>query len=86
MQVIVDCSVMPATTTLADAENFKAFEVVVIESEYVWIAPEDLVRLAGDAGEDPQWQAQVDSMVTYAGTKGWLDRTGRIRAHVSKLA
>jgi hypothetical protein len=41
-----------------------------------------LVANAGDLADDKSWRVQLDGMVSYARTKGWVDDDGRIRAHV----
>ena len=40
-------------------------------------------RLAGDLAADPDWNAGLDKMLAYAGSKGWMDPSGTaIQAHV----
>jgi hypothetical protein len=48
-----------------------------------WIRIDDLSRLAGDRAEVRAWRDQLDAMVGYASTKGWLSPSREeLRAHV----
>lgn len=47
------------------------------------IEPTAFSRLAGGAGERPDWQAGLQGMLAYATGKGWTDEAGRIRAHAA---
>jgi hypothetical protein len=40
-----------------------------------------LRRAAGD-GRPPGWEADFDAMADYARSKGWLDDSGNVRAHL----
>jgi len=43
----------------------------------------DAVRFMAAGQVDEGWDEQFESMVSYAGTKGWLDDRGAIQAHVA---
>lgn len=47
---------------------------------HVWLVPSALVALAGP--RDADWGAGFAAMVAYADSKGWVDASGRVRAHV----
>jgi hypothetical protein len=88
-----------AGVALVDGENFRAFAVVVegadvdlggalegvgaVDGEYVWLDPEAVRGLAGEAA-GPEWLAQFDGMIEFARSKGWVDGAGRVRAHVER--
>jgi hypothetical protein len=51
------------------------------EARYAYLDTGAVKRLAGaDAGA--QWSADFDHMVEYARSRGWVDATDQIRAHV----
>jgi hypothetical protein len=43
---------------------------------------DSLIRLAGSLGTDPEWLASVDEMRESVRRFGWVDDSGRIRAHI----
>lgn len=49
---------------------------------HVRLAPSVLRFLASDAGS-VEWDTKFDTMISYAGSKGWLDTHGRVRAHLT---
>lgn len=85
MRVAFNCSQVPAVATLEDADNFTAFDVVIERPEHVWISREQLIELAGARADDARWCEQLDAMVDFATSKGWVDGSGRIRAHVTDI-
>jgi hypothetical protein len=56
---------------------------VAADGEHVFVAPDTVRALAGDAA-NPDWHERFAAMVGYAGSRGWLDDAGRIRAHVER--
>jgi len=53
-----------------------------VEGEgHVWLSPSLIQALAGPAA-DKDWLSGFDQMLAYARGKGWLDASGRIRAHI----
>ena len=70
-----ECGSSPGANGV-EPEAFTLFTVVVVSSSH-----SRLTVLAGRA-DDPDWQQKLAGMVSYAGSKGWLDEQGRIRAHV----
>ena len=83
------------TVTLDEPADFKGFKVVVesgdgsglfsvgrlAHRDTAWITAEAVRRLAGDAAT-PEWEDGFQAMLDYAKTKGWIDDTGDIQAHV----
>jgi hypothetical protein len=83
--------------TLAEADNFRAFSVVVngkpeqlgaalaglgaLDGDHAWLDPGAVKALASDAVGE-QWHAEFDNMISYAQSKGWTDTNGRVRAHI----
>ncbi|MEV5651107.1 hypothetical protein AB0L57_22900 [Nocardia sp. NPDC052254] len=39
-------------------------------------------ELAGDRSRDPDWTRRFGEMVEWAARRGWVDESGRLRAHV----
>ncbi|WP_327048241.1 hypothetical protein OG320_10385 [Microbispora sp. NBC_01189] len=68
--------------SLHDAEDFTALKVTARREDHVWLTREDIIRLAGDHGRDPEWRGRLDRMLEYAASKGWVDDAGAVRAHV----
>ena len=80
--------------TLEDADNFKAFKVVIApaapsaafaaigrrDGGHVWVNPAWLKT--NGRPEDPTWLAGLEKMLGFAKGAGWLDETGAVRAHV----
>jgi|ERR1700754_2414315 len=52
------------------------------DRQHAFISRKGLCALAGEFSEDEEWLSSLDSMISYAKTKGWLDQDGSIRAHV----
>jgi hypothetical protein len=81
--------------TLADADDFKGFKVVVesgdgsglfsvgrlAHRDTAWISANAVRTLAAGAAT-PAWEEGFAAMLAYAETKGWLDGAGDIQAHV----
>jgi hypothetical protein len=88
------------TASLVEAENLKAFSVVVNGSPGLAEALSELGSVDADgehvwldgaavkglAGAEvgEQWHADFDGMVEFARSKGWTDDAGRIRAHIDR--
>ena len=50
---------------------------------HAFIAVDAVRRLAGARADDPDWNAGLEKMLAYAGSKGWMDPSGTaIQAHV----
>jgi hypothetical protein len=77
----VDLSQVPPVTEVGEQEDFKGFRVVVALPSHAWVHPDALVDLAGRA-DDAAWREDVAGMAAFAGSRGWLDEHGRLRAHV----
>ncbi len=55
----------------------------IAEDGNAFITVDAVRRLAGDLAADPDWNAGLDKMLAYAGSKGWMDPSGTaIQAHV----
>jgi hypothetical protein len=89
MIVVVDAN----GSRLEDAANFKELKVSAprrvplddlgrVEAEHVWLPVDGLVALPGAPSEDGDWQAGLAGMLEYARSRGWVDPTGAVRAHV----
>lgn len=81
MYLRIDPRTIPPLVEVVEPEDFTSFTVVVVRPSHSWVDPADLTALAGRT-EDPEWQQKLAGMVTYADSQGWLDKRGRIRAHV----
>jgi hypothetical protein len=81
MYVHVDASQIPPVVEVRDPDQFTSFSVVVSTPAHVWLEPEAVARLAGRTG-DEAWQEEFAAMAAYARSKGWVDGSGRLRAHV----
>lgn len=84
MYIEIDLSTVPLAVSLAEADDFKGFKVVVKQPEHSFVDRAELRRLAGARADDPDWQANLERMLAYAGTKGWIDDRGAIQAHVNR--
>lgn len=82
MRIELDLNTMPPTATLHDRDDFERFEVVAEKADHVFVPVDELRRLAGERAEDAEWQRQLEGMVAYAESKGWVGEDGSIRAHV----
>lgn len=83
MLIEIDLSTVPPTTTLRDPDDFTGFKVVVRNDGDAFVTPDALRALAGSRADDPQWIAQLDGMLGYAASKGWIrESDGAIQAHV----
>jgi hypothetical protein len=79
-KVVVAPGADPRTEALAFAQLGP-----VEGDDHVFVAPEAVAWLAGDAA-DADWTAGFAGMTGYAASKGWTDDAGRIRAHVEREA
>lgn len=85
MYIEIDLSTVPPTIVLREPDDFQAFKVLVREADDTFVAPDALRALAGDRAEDPAWAAQLEGMLGYAASKGWLrESDGAIQAHVER--
>jgi hypothetical protein len=49
---------------------------------HVYVSVAALKRIAGERALRQEWLAQLDGMVAYARSQGWVDDLGAIRAHI----
>lgn len=86
---------------LCDAENLQQLHVSVppaadvdavvrvlepfgrLDGEHAWLSI-DALRDAGP--DDEGWRERFDAMIAYAGSKGWTDGRGAVRAHLEREA
>jgi hypothetical protein len=54
------------------------------DADHVYVDRAALEGLAGDHAQDPDWQRSLEAMLQYATSKGWVDDTGAIRAHIER--
>jgi hypothetical protein len=78
--VIVDAAL--SVRALRDAEDFTALKVAAERVDHVWLTREDIERLAGERSRDPAWRDQLEKMLAYAASQGWVNDEGAVRAHV----
>jgi hypothetical protein len=82
---------------LRDQDDFTAFKLVIegeggwgdlsralrgtgrVDPPHVWIGSAAL-RSLGRA-DDPAWMEGLDAMMAFAGSHGWVDQHGAVRAH-----
>ena len=82
MYIEIDLTTVPPGVTLRDADDFKGFKVVAGRPEHAFVDPAALRSLAGEKAEDPAWREQLEGMLAYASSKGWVREDGAVRAHV----
>lgn len=86
--------------TLEEADNFRRFSVAAAPdaplssaldgiarlegATHAWVSPSALRRLAPQAGQ-PEWEEGFGKMLAYAGSKGWTDAEGAVRAHIETI-
>lgn len=81
MYIEIDPSVVPATTTLHEADDFTSFKVVVRGGSHARVPVESLQRLAADRAADPEWRHGFEKMLDFARQHGWV-QNGAVRAHI----
>jgi len=82
MYIEIDISTIPPAVTLRDPDDFTGFKVVTTRPEHSYVEPGTLRQLAGDRAEDSAWLADLDGMLAYAQSKGWVREDGAVRAHL----
>jgi hypothetical protein len=83
---------------LEDPDDFKRFDILAapgapldralqgiarVDGAHAWVSPDALRRLAPQAGT-PAWEDGFRKMLDYAGSKGWTDAQGAVRAHIEE--
>jgi hypothetical protein len=80
MHLHVDAGTVPPTVVLRDPDDFTTLRAVLVVPSHLWLDPDTITELASPV--DEAWRAQLAQMLAYAGSKGWRDEQGRVRAHV----
>lgn len=94
----IDLSVEPPRVRLADADNFRAFQIEACgppermgqaiapygrwDGEFAWLAPAQVMHLAGARGGQADWQEGFERLRSYAAEHGYAGPDGSLRAHV----
>jgi hypothetical protein len=86
MYVEIDLTTVPPALALREADDFNGFKVVAGRPEHAYVTRDALRSLAGDRADDPAWQEQLEGMLAYASSKGWVRDDGAVRAHVEWAA
>ncbi|MFL0289084.1 hypothetical protein ACJH6J_29860 [Mycobacterium sp. SMC-18] len=81
MYLRIDLAQVPPAVQLLEPDDFSGFKVTVDVPEHAWVAPGTLAALAGRE-QDDEWKHQLAAMVDFASSRGWIDDTGRVRAHI----
>jgi hypothetical protein len=68
----------------ADALSAAADRVGALVDDHVLVDRVALEGLAGDLAQSPAWQQQLEGMLAYATSKGWVTKEGAIRAHIER--
>jgi hypothetical protein len=82
MWVEIDLETVPPGVALREAHDLGSLKVVVRGAEHAHVSATTLRDLAGERASDPEWTEQLEAMVAYARSKGWVRDDGAIRAHV----
>jgi hypothetical protein len=82
MYVRVDLATVPPTVTLEETDDFTKLSVRVEPCSHAYVGAETLAGLAGHHASDPAWMSKLEGMFEFAGSNGWLQADGSIRAHI----
>jgi len=82
MYVTVDLRELPPRLSLAEAEDFGSLDVRVVVPSDTVIVPSTLSSLVDGDAQTAEWARGFESMLAFAATRGWIDGSGRIRAHL----
>lgn len=94
----IDLNATPPTVALADADNFRAFQIEATgpadrlgeaiapygrwDGEHAWFDPEKVKQLAGERARSEDWQQGFAGLSAYAAEHGYTGEDGSLRAHV----
>ncbi len=81
MIIEVDLRQVPPALSLREPDDFTSFTLRA-RGQHAFVDRETLLALAGDRALDPGWVAQLDAMLAYAASRGWVDDAGATRAHI----
>lgn len=98
MHFEVDLTAASPTVRLADVDNFRAFQVEASgprerigealagvgrwDGEYAWFTPDRVRELAGERGDEADWQEGFARLQEFAAAHGYTGEDGTLRAHV----
>jgi hypothetical protein len=82
MNIRLDLETVPPTVTLENEDDFADLRITARRVDDTRISRETLERLAGARAADAEWHGQLDAMITYAESHGWIATDGTIRAHI----
>lgn len=66
-----------------DALRHALAPLATLEGAHAWVS-EAALRGLPAVRDDAAWQGKLDGMVAYARTRGWVDASGAIRAHIER--
>jgi hypothetical protein len=84
LRVVVEGESGSSNESLARA--LERYGVLDGAGEHAFLEADALPRLAGDLAADPDWRSRYEAMLAFAGSQGWVDDQGRVRAHVERLS
>ena len=82
MHIELDLNTVPPGLRLSDADNFADFAITARRPQTASVSRQTLEALAGDRAGDPEWQRQLDAMIAYARSRGWIGDDGAIQGHI----
>jgi hypothetical protein len=54
------------------------------DGESAFLQREAFAGLVGERATDAEWRAGLRGMVAYAADNGWVDKDGRVQAHIER--
>jgi hypothetical protein len=82
LRVVVEGESGSSNEALARA--LEPYGVLDAAGEHAFLEADGLPRLAGDVAAEPSWRSGYEAMLAFAGSHGWIDDQGRVRAHVER--
>jgi hypothetical protein len=81
----VDLRFVPPAISLLEPDDFTSLKLQT-RGEHSFLDRETLLALAEDRALDPSWVHQLDAMLGYAASRGWVNEAGATRAHVEHIS
>lgn len=82
MEIHLDLSQVPPVIELREPDDFKRFSVSCEPVKDSYVSRAAVEELAGERAANPEWRRQLEAMLSYAGSEGWVREDGAIQAHV----